>query len=157
MFTFMNDVLRRVIVYGFPVVFIAIEFLIRTAMQHFGIKADARGFIPATLASAGIGQLFPVVVIRDKTKLLSKKARAQLKERGLSANSEADNFVVTLAWIAIVALTVIWAALIYQSLTAVGASGESGEDALLLGLKTLNIGIGTYFVGVVLAEAKEWV
>jgi hypothetical protein len=110
------------------------------------VNADALGFIPATLASAGIGQLFPVVVLRDKTKLLSARVRAQLEQMGLSAASQADMIVVSVGWVAIIVLTVVWAALIYFSITT---------EALILGVKTLYIGIGTYFVGVFLSEVKE--
>jgi hypothetical protein len=152
MFSFMNNVIRRVIVLGFPVVFVAIEFLLRTALEQLHIKAEPHEFIPATLAASGIGQLFSVVVIRDKAKSLSKNIRQQLKQSGLTVSSQADKFVATLGWIAMLLLTVVWASLIYHSLTR-----RSDQDALLWGLNPLYIGIGTYFACMVLAEAKEWV
>jgi hypothetical protein len=147
-----NAALRRAVVYGFPVVFVVVEHLLRLALERFKVPADPRGFIPPTLAAAGIGQLFPVVAPKDRSNLLPKSLVRRMRAMGLTGGtSEVDQALVTTAWICIFLLTVVWAVLVYSSIQM------SDPDTMLFGIKTFYLGLSIYFVGVVLAEAKEWV
>jgi len=141
--------IRRIVVYGFPVVFVVLEFLVR------GVLQTEQSFIAPTLASAGIGQLFPLVALKNRSALLSAKTRAEMKSKGFDQpSSKADRIVTGLAWNAIFLLTIVWAILLYFSIKS-----PSGPEIQLFGskTKTWSIGLVTYFVGVVLAEIKEWV
>jgi|SRR5882724_1520625 len=136
--------IRRIVTYGFPLIFILAEHLLRLILS-----SDPRGFIAPTLASVGIGQLLPLVVLKDKSKLLPKTVRAALKGNVLV--SKWDEIVVQVSWVLIFVFTLVWAVLVYLSIRA------ADSEALLFGYKTFYFGILTYFIGVILAEMKEWV
>lgn len=138
--------IRRIVVYGFPLIFVLAEYLLRNVFH-----SDARGFIAPTLASVGIGQLFPLIALKDRTSLLPAKARQALKGKRLVSN--ADKFVTDIAWILIFLFTFLWSVLLYLSIN----NAANPADPVLLGYKTVDFGLVTYFVGVILAEVKEWV
>lgn len=151
MFRLINAILRRVLVYGFPLVLVLIEHLLRAGMEMMNVHADPQGFLPAAIASAGIGQLFPVVAPKDRSALLPKSLVKRMRVIGLTGGtSEADQVLVTIAWICIFGLTILWTVLVFFSIRV------GDEEALLFGIKTFNLGLFTYFVGVALAEMKEW-
>jgi hypothetical protein len=151
MFRWVNAALRRFLVYGFPLIFVLIEHLLRAGMSILGVQADPKGFIPAAIASAGIGQLFPVVAPKDRSALLPKSLVRRMRAIGLTGGtSEADQALVTTGWICIFVLTIFWAVLVFFSIRM------SETETLIFGIKTFNVGLFTYFVGVALAEAKEW-
>jgi|SRR5207302_6539310 len=136
--------IRRTVTYLFPLIFVLVEYLLRKVFN-----SDPRGFIAPTLASVGIGQLLPLIALKDRTKLLPKKVRQSLKGKVLI--SKWDQFVVQVSWILIFVFTLVWAVLLYLSIHS------SDSEALLFGYKTVYFGMFTYFVGVILAEMKEWV
>jgi hypothetical protein len=132
--------IRRIVVFVFPFVFVLAEYALRKIHQ-----AESGSFIGPTLASVGIGQLFPLVVTKNQSSLVPKA----LQKKYTMVN-KADKRLSELAWVFIVAFTLLWVLLLSVSL-------QKDADDVLFGYSTFYYGLATYFLAVVLAEVKEWV
>jgi hypothetical protein len=137
--------IRRIIVYGFPFVFVLAEYVLRL-LQH----SEPGAFMGPTLASVGIGQLLPLVTLKDRTFMMSKSQRKDLA--GYTLVTKADETVVQMAWMFILLFTLLWVVLLYVSF-------QRPPDAndVLFGHGTFYYGLATYFIAVILSEVKDWV
>jgi hypothetical protein len=130
--------IRRIIVFVFPFLFVLAEYALRKIQN-----AEAASFIGPTLASVGIGQLFPLVATKDNSLLLPKAQRKKY-----TMVNRADKKVSEVAWIFVVVFTLMWVLLLSVSL-------RQHDNDVLFGYRTFYYGLATYFIAVILTEVKE--
>ena len=132
--------IRRVMLFIFPFLFVLAEYVIRQVEN-----AEAGSFIGPTLASVGIGQLFPLVVVKEHSMLVPPDKQAEF-----TMVNKLDKKVSEVAWVSIIICSLIWFVLLCVSL-------RREHNDVLFGHSTFYYGLGTYFFAVVLSEVKDWI
>ncbi|HEX3102960.1 MAG TPA: hypothetical protein VHQ22_00825 [Terriglobales bacterium] len=135
--------ITRVLVYGFPAFLLFFEWLLRTAL-HSSFQVDSHEFMGPTLAAVGVGFLLPLTAHKDRVAVLDAQTQKALS--GYQVISKREATFVGFVWIFIFVLTAGWAYDLYLSCTH--TSGFKG-------LGQLSLGLGDYFVGIVMSEIKE--
>ena len=129
--------LKRIVLYGFPLYIAFAEILV----SHFLLNPPREaGNIGPSIAVAGISLLFPVLVPRQREVDLAT---------GGTATVVVDYGLVQTAWIFLFVLAGIWIYCLYLANQPRPPIWE-GTSA------PIAIGVVTYILGVVFAELKEW-
>jgi len=121
--------------YGFPLILIAFEWGIRQ-----GLQIDSSGFIGPTLAAAALSFLVPLT--KPKIIDFSDAGRKQIL-----VNARDQQFI-PFVWIAVLVGIFAWSASCYFSI-------KSTVPFFNLMPIHLAIGLGIYFISIILVAAKE--
>jgi hypothetical protein len=111
-------------------------------------KDDTSKFMGPTLASAGLGFLVPLLVEESREVEIGAELQKELKEKGLKAVVKRDDDLFGLVAFAIFVGIAAWIGTLYLASRATPAAFLSVNDYLWAGL-------GTYFVGVIIAYIRE--
>ena len=132
-------IVYAILVYGFPLILLWFEWGLRTV-----IGVDSWGFTGPTLAAAGLSFLVPLT----KPKVIITQATPT--QRRTVMTSRADLAFVGVVWILVLAFLFLWAGACFSSV--------KHPDDVVYGLSIhFAIGLGVYFVGMVMTFIKELV
>ena len=129
--------LRSILIYGFPLFLLFLEWLLRLALH-----LESAWFIGPTLAGIGIGFTLPLTQPRERSELLQTSTRGVLHRHGLLVFSRKDWFWVELAWVAVFVFVACWCGSFY--LSARPQSGAYWQFFVSLGLGALNYGVAVW-------------
>lgn len=135
--------IRRILLYGFPVFIILLEILLRSAYS-----IDSKGLVGPALAATAIGLLLPLTSQKRRDLQLPHAITEKLKGRGIMIIPKTEKTLIEAVWLILFVFVLAWAYAVYLSCRQV-AGGRFGLTWCQM------IGIVTYIIGVVLTEIRE--
>lgn len=145
--------LKRIVLYVFPLYLIGVEYIIRYILSHYPGKKEDLAFVSfaSTLIAAGL-VLTAAAVIRKPLKLEPPLAKS-LQDNGYVATYRNDDRLIPCAWAALLVLPIVWGftlLLVHQANTT--------YDPTVLGVTfplPWLLAIAVYFIGIMFTELKE--
>ena len=137
-----KTVITKMIIFGFPVFLIGLEYLIRQIA-----KLEAYSFIGPSLASVGVGALIPLIEPKKKDFGLPAATIADYKSRGILLKSEREETFILCVWLFILVLILGWAFALYLSSKLLT---QTTWD-----IPSLALGLISYTIGITFSQIKE--
>jgi hypothetical protein len=145
-----EPMVKRILVYGFPIFIIILEALLRSF-----VGSESKAFIGPAISAVGVSLLFPIVIpkpISSKIKL-SEATRKDVKNKKIIVVAAKDQRIIDLAWLFLLIFTCGWVWTLYLSSIWPGWYWFSIASIQFPGY--LIVGFVIYFGGVIFSELKE--
>ena len=134
---------KRILIYGFPFFLIALERVLRTALN-----LNSETFMGPTLAAVGVSFLLSLIVPKSRELGLSQETLSEIDRQGIIVIPRNEQILIDLVWVFIFTLTASWAYCLYLSCITPTSTWLKIPAYQILGF-------GNYFVGVLFSEIKE--